>query len=104
VETALREGKIGYEESGRLLRFYEDGLRGYTYLAEAHQARLDMHTAHKEVGGETERYSDDCREVKMAAPVDCDACVAAWLGGIRVVPSVTDHRPSCYAIYQPFGG
>ena len=26
VETALREGKIGYEESGRLLRFYEDGL------------------------------------------------------------------------------
>ena len=36
VETALREGKIGYEESGRLLRFYEDGLHGYTYLEEAH--------------------------------------------------------------------
>jgi len=32
VEIALREGKIGYEESGRLLRFYEDGLNGYTYL------------------------------------------------------------------------
>jgi arginine decarboxylase len=32
VETALREGRIGYEESGRLLRFYEDGLNGYTYL------------------------------------------------------------------------
>jgi arginine decarboxylase len=32
VETALREGKIGYEESGRLLKFYEDGLNGYTYL------------------------------------------------------------------------
>jgi arginine decarboxylase len=32
VETALREGKIGYEESGRLLRFYENGLNGYTYL------------------------------------------------------------------------
>ena len=32
VEVALREGKIGYEESGRLLRFYEDGLNGYTYL------------------------------------------------------------------------
>ena len=32
VEKALREGKIGYEESGRLLRFYEDGLNGYTYL------------------------------------------------------------------------
>jgi arginine decarboxylase len=34
VETALREGKIGFEESGRLLRFYEDGLHGYTYLEE----------------------------------------------------------------------
>jgi arginine decarboxylase len=36
VESAVREGKIGYEESGRLLRFYEDGLYGYTYLEEAH--------------------------------------------------------------------
>jgi arginine decarboxylase len=36
VEVALREGKIGYEESGRLLRFYEDGLQGYTYLEDAH--------------------------------------------------------------------
>ena len=36
VESALREGKIGYEESGRLLRFYEDGLHGYTYLEDAH--------------------------------------------------------------------
>src|SRR5258706_2580708 len=32
VEAALREGHIGYEESGLLLRFYEDGLNGYTYL------------------------------------------------------------------------
>ncbi len=37
VETALREGRIGYEESGRLLRFYEDGLHGYTYLEEGHE-------------------------------------------------------------------
>jgi arginine decarboxylase len=36
VETAVREGKIGYEESGRLLRFYEEGLRGYTYLEDVH--------------------------------------------------------------------
>ncbi|MFN0168324.1 MAG: biosynthetic arginine decarboxylase [Bryobacteraceae bacterium] len=36
VEQALREGRIGYEESGRLLRFYEDGLHGYTYLEEPH--------------------------------------------------------------------
>ena len=37
VETALREGRIGYEESGRLLRFYEDGLHGYTYLEDVHE-------------------------------------------------------------------
>ena len=37
VEAALREGKIGYEESGRLLRFYEDGMYGYTYLEDAHE-------------------------------------------------------------------
>jgi len=32
VEAAVREGRIGYEESGLLLRFYEDGLNCYTYL------------------------------------------------------------------------
>ncbi len=32
VEAALREGRIGYEDSGRLLRLYVDGLNGYTYL------------------------------------------------------------------------
>jgi arginine decarboxylase len=32
VELAVREGKIGYEEAGRLLEFYEEGLQGYTYL------------------------------------------------------------------------
>jgi arginine decarboxylase len=32
VETAVREGRIDYEGAGRLLRFYEDGLNGYTYL------------------------------------------------------------------------
>jgi len=36
VETAVREGRMGYEESGQLLRFYEEGLQGYTYLEEAH--------------------------------------------------------------------
>ena len=34
VEHAVREGKISYEESGRLLEFYEEGLHGYTYLEE----------------------------------------------------------------------
>ena len=37
IELALREGRIGYEESGRLLRFYEDGLNGYTYLEDVHE-------------------------------------------------------------------
>jgi len=32
VEAAVRDGKISFEESGTLLRFYEDGLNGYTYL------------------------------------------------------------------------
>jgi arginine decarboxylase len=32
VEAAVRDGRIGYEESGALLRFYEEGLNGYTYL------------------------------------------------------------------------
>ena len=32
VEGAVREGRIGYEESGALLKFYEEGLNGYTYL------------------------------------------------------------------------
>jgi arginine decarboxylase len=34
VEAAVRNGKISFEQSGQLLRFYEDGLNGYTYLEE----------------------------------------------------------------------
>jgi arginine decarboxylase len=34
VEAAVRDGRIDYEESGRLLQFFEDGLHGYTYLEE----------------------------------------------------------------------
>jgi len=37
VEAALREGRLSYEESGSLLRFYEEGLHGYTYLEEVHE-------------------------------------------------------------------
>lgn len=36
VEMAVRDGRMGYEESGQLLRFYEEGLHGYTYLEDAH--------------------------------------------------------------------
>ncbi|HEX7361165.1 MAG TPA: biosynthetic arginine decarboxylase [Bryobacteraceae bacterium] len=32
VEIAVREQRIGYGEAGRLLKSYEDGLQGYTYL------------------------------------------------------------------------
>ena len=35
VETAVRESRVDYEQAGRLLRFYEEGLRGYTYLEDA---------------------------------------------------------------------
>jgi arginine decarboxylase len=34
VEAAVRSGSLDYEKSGQLLRFYEDGLNGYTYLEE----------------------------------------------------------------------
>ena len=37
VEAAVREDRLSYEESGRLLRFYEDGLHGYTYLEDPHE-------------------------------------------------------------------
>ena len=33
----LREGRLSYEESGALLRFYEEGLHGYTYLEDVHE-------------------------------------------------------------------
>ena len=34
VERAVRAGKISLAESKQLIRFYEDGLNGYTYLEE----------------------------------------------------------------------
>jgi arginine decarboxylase len=34
VERAVRQGKISLHESRQLLRFYENGLEGYTYLEE----------------------------------------------------------------------
>ena len=37
VETALREGRLSYEQSGSLLKFYEEGLHGYTYLEDVHE-------------------------------------------------------------------
>ena len=39
AESAVREGRIDLEQSGRILRFYEDGLHGYTYLEEAGKGR-----------------------------------------------------------------
>ena len=35
VERAVRAGKISLEESRQMLRFYESGLEGYTYLEES---------------------------------------------------------------------
>jgi arginine decarboxylase len=32
VESAVREGRMTFEEARHLIEFYEDGLRGYTYL------------------------------------------------------------------------
>lgn len=36
VESAMRDGRIDYHEAGRLVRAYEEGMRGYTYLEEGH--------------------------------------------------------------------
>ncbi len=32
VEQAVRAGRLNHEEAGRFVKFYEDGLNGYTYL------------------------------------------------------------------------
>jgi arginine decarboxylase len=32
VEMAVREARLDFQEAGRMLRFYEEGLQGYTYL------------------------------------------------------------------------
>ena len=37
VERAVREKTISIEESALLLRFYDSGLQGYTYLEEPHE-------------------------------------------------------------------
>ncbi|MGA2041435.1 MAG: biosynthetic arginine decarboxylase [Bryobacteraceae bacterium] len=37
AESALREGRLTYEETGALLKFYEEGLHGYTYLEDVHE-------------------------------------------------------------------
>ena len=34
VETAVREGRLDHIQAGRFVKFYEDGLNGYTYLEE----------------------------------------------------------------------
>jgi arginine decarboxylase len=38
VERAVHEGRLDYQAAGRLLKFYEDGLLGYTYLGQAQAA------------------------------------------------------------------
>jgi arginine decarboxylase len=37
VEAAVRDGRVSYEQAGRFLKFYDEGLRGYTYLEEPEQ-------------------------------------------------------------------
>jgi arginine decarboxylase len=37
VEQAIRDNRIDDRQAGRLLRFYEAGLEGYTYLEETHE-------------------------------------------------------------------
>jgi arginine decarboxylase len=39
VERAVRESRLNDYEAGQLLRFYEEGMRGYTYLEETPEAK-----------------------------------------------------------------
>ncbi|MEZ6065350.1 MAG: hypothetical protein R3B90_06495 [Planctomycetaceae bacterium] len=32
VELAVRENRITHEDAGRIMKFYEESLQGYTYL------------------------------------------------------------------------
>jgi arginine decarboxylase len=41
VERAVREGRLDHLEAGRFLKFYEDGLDGYTYLEDAGASDVD---------------------------------------------------------------
>ncbi len=41
VETAVRQGSINVKESALLMRRYEEGLAGYTYLSEPEEAAAD---------------------------------------------------------------
>jgi arginine decarboxylase len=34
IETAVRENRVDYKQAGQFLKFYEESLRGYTYLEE----------------------------------------------------------------------
>ncbi len=38
VETAVREGRIDNAQAGEFIKFYEEGLNGYTYLEGMHEA------------------------------------------------------------------
>jgi arginine decarboxylase len=37
VENAVTEGRIDHRQAGRIVKFYEDGLQGYTYLEEQNE-------------------------------------------------------------------
>ena len=37
VEFAVRESRLDFQQAGRLMQFYEEGLQGYTYLEDARE-------------------------------------------------------------------
>jgi arginine decarboxylase len=34
---AVRENRLDFQQAGRLIRFFEEGLQGYTYLEDARE-------------------------------------------------------------------
>ena len=41
VDVAVREGLIDHQQAGKFVKFYEDGLNGYTYLEEPRKTQQD---------------------------------------------------------------
>ena len=78
VETALRGGSLNYEESGRLLRFYEDGLGG---TRTSKSARAD--------GGPPPLASRH-REVAMTARISTDGPRRVAVGLRRSLSSLVE--------------
>src|ERR1700676_3932423 len=71
VESAVRDGRMGYEESGALLKFYEDGLDWSTYLEQELFITEIPHKLRPRVSRITEIPESVIRAALPDAPARC---------------------------------